>query len=109
VAVIYHLTSPEAWQSAPDQDYRVASLAEEGFIHCSQANQVAWAANKFCAALPELLVLTIDPQKLQAPLRMEPASTGELFPHLHGPLNRSAVVAVRALARDKDGLWVFPL
>ena len=36
MAIIYHLTSQEAWQAAqPLGEYEAPSLAEEGFIHCS--------------------------------------------------------------------------
>jgi uncharacterized protein (DUF952 family) len=108
VELIYHLVAPSVWQQAPDQDYRADSLVSEGFIHCSRAHQVAGAANRFYADQPALLVLTIDPQRLQAPLRYEPAASGELFPHIHGPLNRTAVLGVQALARGADGHWVFP-
>jgi uncharacterized protein (DUF952 family) len=108
---IYHLVTPSAWQADPGEDYRAASLPSEGFIHCSFARQVAWAANRFYADAEQLLVLEIDPSHLVAPLRVEPPSGsagGELFPHIHGPLNRAAVVKEHALRRGDDGRWVFP-
>ena len=37
MAIIYHLTSQDAWQAAqPSGEYEAPSLAEEGFIHCSK-------------------------------------------------------------------------
>jgi uncharacterized protein (DUF952 family) len=107
MALVYHLVSPLDWEKDPDQDYRPASLAVEGFIHCSHAHQVAWAANTFYPAVPDLLVLHIDPARLRSPLRDEPGGPGtELFPHIHGPLQRSAVVAVVPLPREA-GRWSF--
>lgn len=104
---IYHLVLPRAWEERPDQPYRADSLASEGFIHCSFASQVAASANRFYADQQDLLVLHIDSARLTSPLREEPSGTGEVFPHIHGPLNRNAVVSVHRLARDADGRWQF--
>lgn len=104
---IYHLVSPRAWEQHPEEPYRADSLASEGFIHCSFAPQVAPSANRFYAGEQDLLVLHIDSSRLTSPLREEPSGTGEVFPHIHGPLNRDAVVAVHRLVRDADGRWQF--
>lgn len=104
---IYHMTTPRAWhQSGPDA-YRAASLDTEGFIHCSNAEQVAAAANRFYADEPELLVLCLDTAKLESALRDETAGTGELFPHIYGPINRDAIQELRRLERGADGQWAF--
>src|SRR5437868_1957232 len=103
---IYHLVTPATWTEAGG-DYRTDSLAGEGFIHCSFAEQVARSANRFYAGAADLLVLHIDPDRLTAPLRTEAAGSGEFFPHVHGPINRAAVVAVETLRRGPDGGWVF--
>jgi glutathione S-transferase len=51
---------------------------------------------RFFADAPPLLRLEIDPARLTAPLVLESAPGGhELFPHLYGPLNLEAVVAVK--------------
>lgn len=104
---IYHLVLPEIWQAAAEQPYRAASLDSEGFIHCSFAEQVAAAANRFYAAASALQLLVIDPAKLTSSLKTEPSGSGELFPHMYGPLNRDAVVEVRSLRRGPGGLWIF--
>jgi uncharacterized protein (DUF952 family) len=104
---IYHLVSPSTWNSLAPGPYRAPSLDTEGFIHCSNEDQVAWAANRFYANAAELLVLTIDASRLEHPLRDELAGTQERFPHIYGPINRDAVVDVRPLKRDAAGRWVF--
>jgi uncharacterized protein (DUF952 family) len=104
--LVYHLLTPAAWKQAGDE-YRADSLSVEGFIHCSFANQVARSANRFYADAPDLLLLHIDPDALASPLRTEAAGTGELFPHVYGPINRAAVVAAETLKRGPDGEWVF--
>lgn len=104
---VYHLVLPSAWVAAALQSYRAPSLETEGFIHCSNAEQVACAANRFYASARELAVLVIDPERLTVPLEDEASVSGELFPHIYGPINAEAVVEVRRLERDADGLWRF--
>ncbi|SVD62624.1 uncharacterized protein METZ01_LOCUS415478, partial [marine metagenome] len=37
MALIFHLTYKDAWEAArPAGEYAAPSLAEEGFIHCSE-------------------------------------------------------------------------
>jgi uncharacterized protein (DUF952 family) len=103
---IYHLATPAAWERAADE-YRADSLEGEGFIHCSFADQVAASANRYYAAAPELLLLHIDPERLASPLKTEAAGSGELFPHIYGPVNRAAVVRIELMQRGPDGRWVF--
>lgn len=104
--LIYHLVPGALWEKAPPGPYRAASLATEGFIHCSEASQVAASANRFYAGEQDLLLLHIDPARLTSPLREEPAGSGELFPHVYGPLDRAAVVTVQPMQRGPDGRWV---
>jgi uncharacterized protein (DUF952 family) len=105
---IYHLVSRPVWEKSPAEPYTAESLATEGFIHCSNAGQVAGSANRFFAGLNDLLVLEIDPDRLTSPLRDEPGGAGELYPHVYGPIDRPAVVTVHRLGRAADGRWVFP-
>jgi glutathione S-transferase len=104
---VYLLALRSRWELDPEQPYRTDSLAAEGFIHCAFADQVAAAANRFYADATDLLVVTIDPGRLTSPLREEASSSGKLFPHIYGPLNRDAVTAVTSLTRGADGRWVF--
>jgi uncharacterized protein (DUF952 family) len=104
---IYHLVLRNAWESNPEQPYTAESLATEGFIHCSYARQVEWAANRFYQGQKDLLVLHLDPGRLSSPLREEASGPGEVFPHIYGPINRDAVLEVEPLRQGADGRWVF--
>ena len=104
---VYHLATPALWHDPSGADYRAPSLDSEGFIHCSYAGQVAASANRFYPGAERLLLLQIDPARLRSPLLAEPAASGELFPHVHGPINRDAVAAVREMRRE-HGAWAFP-
>jgi len=108
VRLIYHVVVPTAWQQAPPGPYRPDSLTTEGFIHCSNADQVARVANTFFAEQPELLVLCLEVERLTAPVRDEDPGVGERFPHLYGAIDREAIVEVRRLERNERGTWLFP-
>jgi uncharacterized protein (DUF952 family) len=90
-SLIYHITKCESWERERDgNEYRHPSLDSEGFIHCSLAEQIPETLEKFFPCRDGLVLLEISVEKLQSELRYENG-----FPHLHGPLNRDAVVAVR--------------
>jgi uncharacterized protein (DUF952 family) len=92
----------------PAGAYRAASLQSEGFIHCSNREQVAWAANRFYAREKDMLALIVDVAQLTSPVRDEDAGWGERFPHIYGPINRDAIVDKVELERGADGKWVLP-
>ena len=107
MTMIYHITTLSAVQAARQSgDYRAESLASQGFIHFSQSHQLLGVANAFYANLTVLVILVVDPTLLSAELKFEaPAHPGtaynaiastsdQLFPHLYGPLNLSAISGV---------------
>lgn len=113
---LLHLALPDDWTTARDAgEYRVSTrgrtLDEEGFIHCSYPSQLEGVANRFYADLIEVVILRIDPELLDAEIRVEPAAEGidELFPHVYGPIPTSAVIASTWWDRDEDGLWHRPV
>ena len=93
---ILHLTAEEAWGAAQrERAYRPASIASEGFIHCSEPQQVLAVANRLFRGRQDLVLLHIDITKLTVPGRYENLEGGtQLFPHVYGPLNLEAVVRV---------------
>lgn len=117
-AVILHLTARSDWQAAQAAGaYTAPSLESEGFIHCSTGTQIASVANRFYAGRHGLVVLVIDPARLRAELRWEPpahpgpveaAATGELFPHVYGPIDLQAVVRVIDWEPGPDGTFTLP-
>jgi uncharacterized protein (DUF952 family) len=96
MALIYHVTTNEEWKAAQVKGfYEAASLHTEGFIHCSEAQQVQGVLERYYAGKKDLLKLSIDTSKLTVPLKYELApSINENFPHIFGPINLDAVVNV---------------
>ncbi|HEY9824309.1 MAG TPA: DUF952 domain-containing protein [Stenomitos sp.] len=95
---IYHIASASAWEQAQQQGWYVSSsLASEGFIHCSYGHQVVETVRVHFQGQTNLVLLEIDPSLLEAPLKLECSRNGEVFPHLYGELNCSAVTSVLPL------------
>ncbi|MEV7499968.1 DUF952 domain-containing protein [Streptomyces sp. NPDC093018] len=100
---IVHITERSLWEAARERGtYEVSTrgrtLDQVGFIHFSTREQlpsvVAFVYGGYDGP-DELVVLVVDPARLDAPLRYEPVQPGgEEFPHLYGPLPVSAVVEV---------------
>lgn len=105
MAIIYHLAIQQDWESAgPAGEYRVDSLAQEGFIHCSKDEaQMLGVANRLFTGLANVLVLEVDTERLTSPVKHEPSRSGEVYPHIYGPLNNDAVVKVARLLADAQG------
>ena len=107
--LIFHITQHDQWEHAAQTGtYRGDTLASEGFIHCSTAHQVVKVADTRFRRQKGLVLLCIDAAALQSPLRYEPGETGELFPHIYGPLNVDAVVKALAFEPAEDGTFTLP-
>lgn len=97
--IIYHITTKLEWNLAQANGYyEAASLATEGFIHCSKAEQVAGVLSRYFKGKADLVKLTIETSLLTSKLLYELApSVNEEFPHIYGPLNIDAVVEVEEI------------
>jgi uncharacterized protein (DUF952 family) len=104
--IAYHLVPAAAWEATPaDAPFCAASLATEGFIHLThRPDDLVDVANAFYRdeAGPHL-VLTVALDRLTSPWRYD----GDVrYPHLHGPLDRVAITAVRPVPRAADGTYL---
>ena len=91
---------PEDWKKAKAKgSYEAPSLETEGFIHCSQQQQVKGVLDRYFKNKSGLLLLVLDTEKLRSPLKYELApSIQEEFPHIYGSINMDAVVEVKEIA-----------
>ena len=101
---LFHLALLDEWQTAQASgSYSVSTrgmtLEQVGFIHCSWREQVDATYQRFYADAGEVVLLEIDPAAVGVPLRADAIPTGELFPHLYGPLNPAAVRSVAAMPK----------
>lgn len=107
---ILHITTRAAWETAvAHPPYTADSLDSEGFIHCSTPAQAVGTANLLFAGQTGLVLLVIDPARLDAELIYEDLyDIGEAFPHIYGPLNLDAVVRVVDFPSDANGRFALP-
>lgn len=104
---IFHIARAVDWEQARRTgSYTVSTygrtLEQEGFIHASRRDQVRGVFDAFYRDVPDRLVLlAIDTDLLTSPWLEEPVGT-DVFPHIHGPLNTSAVIGVARLDRNGE-------
>jgi uncharacterized protein (DUF952 family) len=99
---IFHLATLADWTAAQASgryttSTRGRTLAEEGFIHASRADQWQGVRERFYADVTEpLVLLVIDTDRLDAPVVEEEAvpGSGETFPQVYGAIAPDAVVQV---------------
>ena len=114
---IFHIATAADWRRTLETGTYTTStigrtLEEEGFIHASRRDQVQGVFDRYYRDAGEhLVLLTIDPSRLtEAEVRVE-AVGDDTYPHVLGPINRSAVVDVSPLDRrgateTVTSLWV---
>jgi uncharacterized protein (DUF952 family) len=114
--VILHICGAAEWaevEGAGERgEYRAPSLGDVGFIHCSDPGTATLPANALYRGRTDLLLLEIDPAKVDAEVRWEdgapPHPSGIWFPHVYGPIPRVAVVGVHEFPASPDGDFRLP-
>ncbi|MEU7167851.1 DUF952 domain-containing protein [Streptomyces morookaense] len=111
--MIYHVVPLDDWLALPDRPYSPASLADDGFVHCSpdEATTLAVASAFYRETPGPLMALLIDEHKLDVMVRWEPAdpapppgvAPGTRFPHVYGRITRDAVEGMMEIQRDETG------
>lgn len=93
--LIYHIVLPEVWEKFKDEyDYEAESLRTEGFIHCSYRNQLDEVLKRYYKGAKKVLILHINPHLLISELVAEPSTNREIYPHIYGKINKSAIVEI---------------
>ncbi|MGH2885348.1 MAG: DUF952 domain-containing protein [Solirubrobacteraceae bacterium] len=65
-------------------------MDDVGFIHLSFAHQVKPVADTVCRGMTDLVLLEVDPQRLDTPVVIE-----SMYPTLYGEIQLQAVTLVR--------------
>ena len=92
---IFHIATAADWRGAlATGEYttssRGVSLADEGFIHASRADQLAGVYARYYCDEP-LVLLHVDTDRLRVPWREDPVGD-DSYPHVYGPIHPEAVV-----------------
>ncbi|MEO6052345.1 MAG: DUF952 domain-containing protein [Pyrinomonadaceae bacterium] len=89
--LIYHIVLPDVWAAFDTDLYEHASLASEGFIHCSFADQLDAVIGRYYSGEKSVVVLEIESDRLMSRMIKEPSTNREIYPHIYGPINRDAI------------------
>ena len=101
---IYHIVNSEDWYEYDQQaGYKLQSLQEEGFIHCSERKQVLGTYRRYFNNKEPLTLIEIDPLKLESELKLEGGQHNDgLFPHIYGVINKEAIVNARPFHSEEE-------
>ena len=91
---IFHIVLPADWDAFDGDEYAAASLADEGFIHCSYEHQLDNVIGRYYAGAEELVILELETEQLGTKLVEEPSTGGEIYLHIYGTINRNEIVRV---------------
>src|SRR4051812_30300261 len=115
-ARVFHMALPGDWAEAHlAGEYTISTrgrtLADEGFVHLSFADQIEGVANSYYSDLDQLVLLTIDPTRLRSALVVEDPfpRAPQHYPHVYTPIPLTAVVATTDWHRQPDQPWVSPV
>lgn len=102
-----HLVPAATWAAHdPATPYLPAAYPADGFVHCTDGDEAMVAtANRFYRADPRpFVVLTVDLDACGSPWRFD--DDRGIYPHVYGPLDPAAVLAVRPMPRAADGTFL---
>jgi uncharacterized protein (DUF952 family) len=93
--LIFHIVTPETWEKFKDEnEYEAESLQTEGFIHCSYRHQLDDVLQRYYKDAERVLIMHINPHYLKSELLAEPSTNREIYPHIYGKINKSAIVNI---------------
>jgi uncharacterized protein (DUF952 family) len=96
--MVYHVTTRAAWQACSAKEtYAPDGFEKIGFIHACSLEQLNGVLQRYFQGQTQLLLLEIQETELVPILKYEIATGNELFPHIYGMINKSAVKAVKPI------------
>jgi uncharacterized protein (DUF952 family) len=107
--IAYHGTPKRYFDSLDaSQPYVPEPFAREGFIHTTEGREAVPMAltRHYKTSQESWVVLYIDQDRVTSPIRYDDPE--RVFPHIYGPLNRDAIIAVMDIDREADGTFLRP-
>lgn len=103
---VYKILARAEWEAALAAGCYQGSAVDtaDGFIHLSTAVQAPETARRHFAGQSGLVVVELEADELAADLKWEPSRGGDLFPHLHAPLDPARAICVRDAPLGEDGV-----
>lgn len=107
---MFHITSRHEIEAAQQVGYyQPQAFPQEGFIHCSYKSQVVSVANRLFRHREDLVLLAIEPSRLNCQVIDENLEGGtELFPHIYGSLPLTAICSIHEFPCNAHGWFQLP-
>ncbi len=107
--MIFKIVQRAEWAEAARLGHYAGSAKDQadGFLHFSNADQVAGTLARYYADADDLVLVAVDEARLTE-LKWETSRDGALFPHLYSELEARHALWARALKRNEDGLFILP-
>ncbi len=103
--LLFTLTTKSEWKTfSASGTVQPESLKERGYIRCFHGSQIEKAANDLVDSEEEILLIVIDPLRIQVPLKNEKIE-GEIYPNLYGAFSIDAVIDRIVLKKSKKGIF----
>jgi uncharacterized protein (DUF952 family) len=96
-AMLLHVCSASAWEHSSGDNYKPGTFEKEGFIHCCLERQLDGVLTRYFKGANDLVLLSIDENKSVSEVKYEAGPDHDLFPHIYGPINRTAITSVNLL------------
>lgn len=107
--IFHFINQTDLDRALNDRELVVPSLGSQGFIHCSKLSQVIAVANFLAPYDEEMRLIEIDEERVDPEIRYENLDGKDvLFPHIYGPLNRNAIVAIHRMEWDGEDGYQMP-
>ena len=103
--MIYHIATKSEWDAQADAPaYAPNRYRKDGFIHCSEQQQLQPVAGYNFRGQDSLVLLELMPTKLDPETKYEQGGR-EKYPHIYGPINKDAVNRTLDIRCNGDGLF----
>lgn len=105
-----HHATPRAYFEAldPSEPYLPVDFETDGFVHCTDgAEALSTVLTTYYRDEPgDWVVLYLDAERITSTVRYD--DPANLYPHVYGPINRDAIIAVKEIDRAADGTFLRP-
>jgi uncharacterized protein (DUF952 family) len=96
--MIFHVCTKQEWKENEAADnYAPTAFSRDGFIHACVAHQLSGVLQRYYSGATGLLLLHIEEENLEVPLRYEESTNQEKFPHIYGSVSKKAIVKIEEL------------
>ncbi len=107
--LLFTIITKRSWKTFTSTgEYSPETLTTEGFIRCIPDKVLEEYANKQFESTDELLLIVIDPLRIQVPIKHEKVASVS-YPLIYGSLSLDAIIEKIQLPRDKKGEFMISI